>query len=89
MKFPYTETELIKIALWLDDPYGDGTRLEAIRNPTPARVAAIEFLKTGQRSLNHTERVYVEKAKDWIRESPTGRRGTIARQGILENAYHV
>jgi hypothetical protein len=83
MKTPYTETELIKIALWLDDPYGDGIRLSAIRNPSPDRQAAIEFLTTGQRSIDSRELVYINAAKYWISKSPVTRRRTIERQGIL------
>ena len=40
--------DLLQIAIlgeWLDDPYGDGIRLERIRNPSPARQAALDFIR--------------------------------------------
>lgn len=35
--------DIIKIGLWLDDPYGDGIRLEAIRKPRMARIVALNY----------------------------------------------
>jgi len=34
-------TLIAKIGLWLDDPYGDGIRLESIRQPNDGRHAAL------------------------------------------------
>ena len=36
-----TLTDIAKIGLFLDDPHGDGIRLDCVRNPSKARVAAI------------------------------------------------
>lgn len=35
-----TIEQIAELGLWTDDPFGDGIRLEAIRNPRPARLAA-------------------------------------------------
>jgi hypothetical protein len=36
---------LARLGVWLDDPYGDGIRLQAIRNPSPGREAALNLLR--------------------------------------------
>ena len=36
-----------KVGVYLDDPYGDGIRLDSIREPRPARIAALATLKDG------------------------------------------
>jgi len=36
---------LAKLGVWLDDPYGDGIRLRAVREPSQGRVAALELIK--------------------------------------------
>jgi hypothetical protein len=41
---------LARLGVWLDDPYGDGIRLEAIRNPSLGREAALSLLH-GYRSV--------------------------------------
>jgi hypothetical protein len=33
--------DIARIGVYLDDPYGDGIRLEKIRNPSDGRVAAL------------------------------------------------
>jgi hypothetical protein len=42
---------LARLGVWLDDPYGDGIRLEAIRNPSLGREAALSLLH-GQPTLD-------------------------------------
>jgi hypothetical protein len=49
------DRDCARIALYLEDPYGDGIRLESIRNPRPERVATLEFVATGQRSVDGLE----------------------------------
>lgn len=39
-----TMATLARLGVWLDDPYGDGMRLEVVRNPTPGRYAALALL---------------------------------------------
>ena len=41
---------LARLGVWLDDPYGDGIRLQAIRNPSRGREAALCLLH-GHHSL--------------------------------------
>ena len=36
-----TLTDIARIGIIMDDPWGDGIRLEQIRNPSPARMAAL------------------------------------------------
>ena len=36
---------IAKIGTWLDDPYGDGIRLDAIRNPSNTRVVALNYIE--------------------------------------------
>ena len=50
-----TDIDAVKIALWLDDPYGDGIRLASIRSPSASRVAALEFVANGQRTIENLE----------------------------------
>jgi len=47
--------EVARIGLWLEDPYGDGIRLEAIRNPSEARVAAEDLIYNNQLTLGGEE----------------------------------
>jgi hypothetical protein len=42
---------LARLGVWLDDPYGDGIRLQSIRNPSLGREAALSLLH-GYRSSN-------------------------------------
>jgi hypothetical protein len=35
-----TLNEIARVGLYLDDPYGDGIRLDRVRNPSEGRVAA-------------------------------------------------
>jgi hypothetical protein len=42
---------LARLGVWLDDPYGDGIRLQAIRNPSLGREAALSLLD-GQPTLD-------------------------------------
>ena len=42
---------LARLGVWLDDPYGDGIRLQAIRNPSRGREAALSLLH-GQPTLD-------------------------------------
>jgi hypothetical protein len=36
--------QIARLALYVDDPYGDGIRLEHIRNPSEAHLAALRIL---------------------------------------------
>lgn len=37
--------QIARAGLWADDPYGDGIRLETVREPRPARLAAQRVLE--------------------------------------------
>ncbi len=37
--------QLAKLGVWLDDPYGDGFRLESIRKPSIGRLAAMALIR--------------------------------------------
>jgi hypothetical protein len=39
-----TLEDIARIGLFLDDPYGDGIRMPAVRNPSVGRQAALELL---------------------------------------------
>ena len=41
-----------KAALFIDDPYRDGIRLEHVRNPSEARLVAIDLVHKGQASID-------------------------------------
>ena len=55
---------LAKAFLYVDDPYGDGIRLNHIRNPSPARIAALELVRSGQSSLNDLELMLAHRGTD-------------------------
>ena len=40
-----TITDIAKLGLYLDDPFGDGIRLKAVREPDEGRLAAIALIK--------------------------------------------
>ena len=42
-----TLEDIARLGLWLDDPHGDGIRLERIRNPNPGRLAALDYVNNG------------------------------------------
>ena len=62
----YTDADFARVALWLDDPYGDGIRLSIIRNPSPARIAATEFAKSGQRTITNDEQQYIDRGREYL-----------------------
>ena len=77
----YTDRDFAKVALWLDDPYGDGIRLEAIRNPSPARAAALDLVKTGQHTLLGDEQRYIEAGRQYLATKQG--RSMVVRQRVL------
>ena len=56
-----TNVEAVKLALWNDDPYGDGIRLKAVREPSVERLAALLFVATGQRTIDNVEQAYIDR----------------------------
>jgi len=76
-----TDQQLARVALFLDDPYGDGIRLEAIRTPSPARAAALDFVFNGQRTLDGLEQEYIDRGMHAIMDAPTCR--MLKQQGLL------
>ena len=76
-----TEIQAVTIGLWLDDPYGDGIRLEAIRNPSAERIAAIEFKQTGQRTIEKLEQTYIDRGYAAATDKKMMR--VIARNGVI------
>lgn len=83
--YQYTEADFTRVALWLDDPYGDGIRLSIIRNPSPARIAATEFAKTGQRTITNDEQLYIERGRDYLTDRYTQKKHQklVLQQGII------
>lgn len=61
-----TVLELAILGVWLDDPYGDGIRLEKIRHPSPARQTALTIIHKKQYPL-YTQEFYDEYG--WILNS--------------------
>ena len=61
-----TMNELLvaKAFLFVDDPYGYGIRLNHVRHPSPARIAAIDLVRTGQTSFNALPLMLAERGTD-------------------------
>lgn len=78
----FTDQELVKIALYLDDPYGDGIRKEIIREPSPTRIAALEFVQSGQVDIFGLHTVYIERGREYV-QSRTNQ--SFAKKYILTN----
>lgn len=76
-----TESQAVTIGLWLDDPYGDGIRLQAIHEPSAERIAAIEFKQTGQRTIENLEAVYIDRGYAAAKDKKMMR--VIARNGVI------
>lgn len=81
MKPNLSDVEAAKVGLWLDDPYGDGIRLSCIREPSDARIATIEFVNSGQRTLVGLEDWYINRGRKFA-STKTGA-NTIKRQQVL------
>ena len=58
------ELLVAKAFLYVDDPYGDGIRLNHIRNPSSARIAALELVRSGQTSFNALPLMLAERGTD-------------------------
>lgn len=62
-----TDVELAKAGLFIDDPYGDGIRLESIREPSEARQAALRIVNN-EAQFHDVELVreeYIPKLRKW------------------------
>lgn len=59
---------LAKAYLFVDDPYGDGIRLEHVRNPSPARIAAKDLVYTGQATFD-AEAMMIAERGDEIKQA--------------------
>lgn len=74
---------LAKIGLYLDDPYGDGIRLDDIREPDEGRLAALQQV-AGQPILDGETLIrdkYEEKVR-WAVKSKAGR-NDLVRQRVV------
>lgn len=76
-----TDREAAIVGLWLDDPYGDGIRLDHIREPSKERLAAIEFVKSGQPDMFGGQQVYIDKGRAEAKTRSGWNR--LMRQGVL------
>jgi len=67
-----TLTDIAKLGLFLDDPYGDGIRLAKVRNPNAGRSAAIAELKgepllDGERFIRAEYESVVRDPANWTK----------------------
>jgi len=76
------EVALAKAFLFVDDPYGDGIRLDHVRNPSAARIAAIELARHGQSSFDAVDLMLAERG-DAIRNQM---RTKSARASMVRNS---
>jgi len=77
-----TDHEAVKVGLWLDDPYGDGIRLERIREPSPKRRAALDYSITGQRTLEDLEADHIFRGHAYAKQKAQFR--NLIRQGVIK-----
>lgn len=77
-----TDHEAVKVGLWLDDPYGDGIRLESIREPSAKRLAALEFFASGQRTLENLEQSHIFRGHAYALSKSQWR--NLIRQGVIK-----
>lgn len=72
MKLKNLTIRQIAIAgLWTDDPYGDGIRLERIRNPVHSRLAAIR-IRDGRPQFwdeKIVRAIYVPQIEKWTNKN--------------------
>lgn len=76
-----TEHEAVTVGLWLDDPYGDGIRLERIREPSAKRLAALAFVASGQRTLDNLEADHIFRGHAYAKQKWQFR--NLIRQGVI------
>jgi hypothetical protein len=55
---------LAKVFLFIDDPYGDGIRLDHVRNPSAARLAALDLVRDGQESIGDVDLMLAEHGEE-------------------------
>lgn len=80
------EIALAKAFLFVDDPYGDGIRLNHVRNPSPARRAALELVASGQTSFNAEALMLAERGGEIFlaMSRKAGREDMIRNGGLTE-----
>jgi len=62
-----TLLEIAEMGLGLDDPYGDGIRLQIVREPSVGRQDALNLVHNGQYPLDHT--AILEQYESVVRDS--------------------
>ena len=79
--------QIAKIGRWLDDPYGDGIRLEIVREPSEGRLAAGDFVHDPEWNNGYTlrerEELIRDEYEDLVRNYLADRSMNIVRQGVL------
>lgn len=81
------ELTLAKAYLFVDDPYGDGIRLDHVREPSVGRVVATNIVYYGQTSFEAVDIMLVERGrdiKDWLR-TKTSRKSMVRNSDLTES----
>lgn len=76
------ELTLAKAYLFVDDPYGDGIRLDHVREPSVGRVVATNIVYYGQTSFDAVDIMLAERGDD-IRKWASTKRG---RSSMVRNS---
>lgn len=76
------ELTLAKAYLFVDDPYGDGIRLDHVREPSVGRVVATNIVYYGQTSFDAVDIMLAERGDD-IRKWVSTKRG---RSSMVRNS---
>ena len=80
-----------KAFLYVDDPYGDGIRLEHVRNPSAARIVAKDLVHDGYFSFNALEIMLAERG-DEIKHAlrtKSGRADMVRNGKLSENEVEI
>ena len=77
-----SELTLAKAYLFVDDPYGDGIRLDHVRTPSVGRIVATNIVHYGQSSFDAIDIMLAERG-DEIREWVRTKRG---RSSMVRNS---
>ena len=77
-----------KVGLYLDDPYGDGCRLDEIRNPNEGRQAAIRIIDGEPEFWDDdlVEKEYGDKVRILIRMERRRKRPWLIHQNVLNGS---
>jgi len=77
-----TDIEAAKVGLWLDDPFGDGIRLERIREPNRHRIAALKFVNEGIEDIFGDHLIYIKNGRYYA--SKKANLNALIRHGVIK-----